>query len=79
MIIQNTQFGGFQLSISQSCQVLGVSRSGYWRWQSLPRSVSYNDMNLRNEIQEIALEFPGYGYRRITVELRNRGYKVNHK
>jgi transposase InsO family protein len=36
-------------------------------------------MNLRNQIQEIALEFPGYGYRRITAELRNRGYKVNHK
>jgi putative transposase len=34
---------------------------------------------MRNEIQEIALEFPGHGYRRITAELRNRGYKVNHK
>ncbi len=35
-------------------------------------------MELRNLIQNIAIEFPAYGYRRITVELRNRGYKVNH-
>jgi len=26
-----------------------------------------------------ALEFPYYGYRRITAELQNRGYAVNHK
>jgi transposase InsO family protein len=36
-------------------------------------------MALRNQIREIALEFPGYGYRRITAELQNRGYAVNHK
>ena len=36
-------------------------------------------MNLRDDIQEITVEFPGYGYRRITVELQNRGYAVNHK
>jgi hypothetical protein len=36
-------------------------------------------MDLKNQIQEIALEFPGYGYRRITAELRYRGYVVNHK
>lgn len=79
MIIQDTQSGGFQLSISQSCQVLGVSRSGYCKWHSQPKSAPHDDMNLRNEIQEIALEFPSYGYRRITAELRNRCYKVDHK
>jgi len=36
-------------------------------------------MDLKNQIQKIALEFPGYGYRRITAELQNRGYAVNHK
>ncbi len=24
-------------------------------------------------------EFPGYGYRRVTLELRNHGYVINHK
>jgi transposase InsO family protein len=37
------------------------------------------DVNVRHEIQKIAVEFPAYGYRRITAELRNRGYVVNHK
>ena len=30
-------------------------------------------------IQKIVLKFPEYGYRRVTTELRNRGYVVNHK
>ncbi|MCD6209709.1 MAG: transposase [Methanophagales archaeon] len=37
------------------------------------------NIDVRNEIQRIAVEFPAYGYRRITAELRNRGYSVNHK
>jgi transposase InsO family protein len=36
-------------------------------------------MALRSELQKIALEFPCYGYRRITPALRQRGYRVNHK
>jgi putative transposase len=79
MIIQDTKSSGLELSISGSCLSLEVSRSGYWKWRNQHDSVPYEDMNLRNQIQEIALEFPGYGYRRITAELRNRGYKVNHK
>jgi putative transposase len=37
------------------------------------------DVDLRDEIQRIALEFPCYGRPRITAELRRRGWKVNHK
>lgn len=36
-------------------------------------------MALREEIQNIAVEFPGYGYRRITAEIPNRGHLANHK
>jgi transposase InsO family protein len=36
-------------------------------------------MDLRNEIQHIALEFPYYGWRRVTAELHRRGRAVNHK
>jgi putative transposase len=79
MIIQEDQSHGSQLSISESCRALDVSRSGYCKWQSQPRFNLHDDTDLRNRIQEIAQEFPGYGYRRITAELRNRGYKVNHK
>jgi len=37
------------------------------------------NIDLRNQIQEITLEFPGCGYRRMTAEFRYRGYVVNHK
>jgi transposase InsO family protein len=36
-------------------------------------------VELRAQIQEIALEMPAYGYRRITHELRRRGVLVNPK
>ena len=38
------------------------------------------DQKLKTEIQAIFTEHKGnYGYRRITLELRNRGHIVNHK
>ena len=38
------------------------------------------DQELKAEIQSIFIEHKGnYGYRRIRLELRNRGYLVNHK
>src|SRR6185437_275940 len=37
------------------------------------------EMELRDEMQKIALESPSYGYRRITAELRRRNFDVNHK
>ena len=80
MIIQETLSDGFALSITQSCKALEVSRSGYYKWQSKAEVVSSEiNMDLKNQIQSIALEFPGYGYRRIAAELRNLGYAANRK
>jgi putative transposase len=79
MIIQDALSSDLQLSISQSCRSLEVSRSGYSDWLKRPESIPYEEIDLRNQIQEIALEFPGYSYRRITAELKNRGYRINHK
>jgi len=36
-------------------------------------------MELRDEIQKIALQMTAYGYRRVTAELHRRGRVVNHK
>jgi len=44
-----------------------------------PEMVPSENLELRNQIQEIALEFAGYGYRRMTAELQNRGFEVNRK
>jgi transposase InsO family protein len=82
MIIRETLSDGLQLSITQSCHALEVSRSEFFKWRKQPGAIPFansENNDLRDQIQEIALEFPGYGYRRITVELQNRGYAVNHK
>jgi putative transposase len=38
-----------------------------------------SDLDLRDEIQRIALEWPCYGWRRIAEELHRRDWPVNHK
>src|SRR5207248_1048255 len=37
------------------------------------------DMDLQDDIQRIALEWPCYGWCRVTAELRRRGWTMNHK
>ena len=60
------------------CRLARVSRAGYYRWQeAVPTPEA--DLDLRDEIQRIALEFPSYGRPRITKELQRRGWQVNHK
>ena len=54
---------------------MGISRSNYYyRPKNKP-----SDMDLAEKIEEIALDFPSYGYRRITAELHRQKLKVNHK
>lgn len=60
------------------CQMTGLSRAGFYRWR-LPRQATPVEMEFRHEMQRIALEWPAYGYRRITAELHKRGFEVNHK
>jgi putative transposase len=60
------------------CQLGQVSRAGLYRFDP-EREHPDDDLDLRNEIQRIALEFPCYGRPRITAELKRRGWKVNHK
>ena len=36
-------------------------------------------MNLRHQIQHIALRWPAYGYRRVQAELVRQGWPVNHQ
>ena len=70
-----------QINIKRCCSALRVSRSGYYVWAeqdqiSVPNT---HEMKIKGEIERIILDFPKYGYRRVKVELRRRGLKVNHK
>ena len=60
------------------CELGRVSRGGFYRWQQAPPAID-RDLDLRDEIQKVALEWPSYGWRRITAELQRRDWMVNHK
>lgn len=60
------------------CSAVHLSRAGYYR-RLLESELPPGAVELRDQIQKIALAFPAYGYRRITRELGRRGYLVNHK
>ncbi len=65
-------------TIARMCRLAELSRAGYYRhWAaSAPRQ---EDTAVRDMVQRVALAQKHYGYRRVTVELRRRGFSVNHK
>ena len=60
------------------CEMTGLSRAGFYR-RRVPRQATPVEMELRDQMQKVAAESPAYGYRRITAELQQRGFDVNHK
>ena len=62
------------MTVREMCQLGQVSRAGFYRFDS-EREPWDEDLDLRDEIQRIALEFPCYGRPRITAELKRRGWK----
>lgn len=56
------------------CEVLAVPPSTYY-YQPHPA----DDLDVQEALEEVALEFPRYGYRRVTAELVRRGWQVNRK
>ncbi|MBL8173406.1 MAG: IS3 family transposase, partial [Bryobacterales bacterium] len=57
------------------CTLGQVSRAGYYRFLTTPEAGD-KDIDLRDAIQRIALEWPTYGRPRMTAELRRRGWRV---
>lgn len=54
-----------------------LTRSSYYHW--LSRLLAREDCDLQDRIERIVLEFPRYGYRRVTHALKREGQVVNHK
>jgi len=65
--------------VKRRCQAADLSRATFYRLRSKEPAANEEETQLRGLIQEIALKWPAYGYRRITAELRRRGHRVNHK
>jgi putative transposase len=64
------------LSVRRQCELLNVARSGVYRPKKAP---SAEDLALMRRIDELHLELPFYGSRRMTFELNREGRAVNRK
>jgi putative transposase len=69
---------GGNLTVERMVKLGRVSRSGLYRLDDADPGPD-PDMDLRDAIQRIAVEWPAYGRPRITWELRERGWTVNPK
>ena len=67
---------GKDLSVRRQCALLSVARSGVYR----PKPVAgADDLAVMRRIDELHLELPFYGSRRLTFELNKEGRGVNRK
>ncbi len=64
------------LSVTRQCHLLAVPRSSVYARR---QSVSSTDLDLMQQLDELYLKWPFYGSRRLCLELRQRGHRVNRK
>ncbi|HET8523872.1 MAG TPA: IS3 family transposase [Thermomicrobiales bacterium] len=67
-----------ELSIRRLCDLTGTGRTWYYTHPT-PDDRATREVELRDAIEQIVLEFPGYGYRRVTKHVQRAGWDVNHK
>ena len=60
--------------VTMLCEVLSLPRSSYYY-----QPVARDERDLKAAIEELAGQWPTYGYRRITAELKRAEWNVNHK
>jgi len=64
------------VSIRRQCELVGISRSGFY-YEPCPESEE--NLGLMRRLDELHLEHPVYGSRRLTVLLQREGRAVNRK
>lgn len=67
-----------EIPIAKACSALNLSRSNFYSQIGKEEQEDINKYLIK-EIEGIAAEFPFYGYRRISKELKRRDLPVNHK
>ena len=61
--------------ITVTCKVLDCTRSSYYYEVTEPS----DETKLKQAIKDVAADWPTYGYRRVTAQLRRQEWLVNHK
>ncbi len=67
------------LTVKRMVELGGISRSTFYRFDEDRKPGPDSDMDLRDALHRVALEWPCYGRPRITAELRRQGRIVNAK
>ena len=70
------EWPGKDLSVRRQCTLLNLARSGVYRPEPVPAA---DDLALMRRIDELHLELPFYGSRRMMFELNKEGRGVNRK
>lgn len=65
-----------ELSVRRQCELVGISRSGFY-YQPCPESEE--NLALMRRLDELHLQRPVYGSRRLTAVLQRDGWAVNRK
>jgi putative transposase len=65
-----------QLSVRRQCELLSVSRSGFYYE---PAGTSPEDLTLMRRMDELHLKYPFYGSRKLSLALRAEGHRINRK
>ncbi len=75
-----------QFPVERACALLGLNRGSHYRRAGAAAAEGQvrnrpkeNSLELRAAVERVVLEFPGYGYRRVTKQLQREGWKVNRK
>ena len=58
---------------------MDIPRSTYYYKPRVDQAKRKEDMDIKDRLEELALRFPRYGYRRMTAQLNKEGFGVNHK
>ena len=66
------------LPIARMCDLARLDRRTYYRLKGRAE-IEQDHIELRDHIQQVALEWPSYGYRRLTHELARQGILANNK
>jgi len=64
------------LTVKRMVELGGVSRPSFYRFDEEGPAGTDRDIDLRDAIQRVALQWPSYGRPRITAELKRQGWTV---
>jgi len=80
MILEN-QRSPAPIPVKKAAESINVSKSGYYVWlrRKGRNNRAIRDRPVLEAMHKIIDQYSGYGYRRMTHQLRRTGYVVNHK